>query len=245
MQSSEATAHQIRANWLRVQQDVSDACRECGRDPSSVQVVGVSKYVDPPFAAQLVQAGCTLLGENRPQHLWSAAEYFQAENIQYENSTAQWHMIGHLQRNKIRRTLPLLSCLHSLDSERLARAIHEDLESRDATLRVMVEVNVTQDTQKTGLPTAELAPFLEMLASLPRLNVCGLMAMSTLGATGDQTRREFERVRELLETQQANVPGTHELTQLSMGMSGDFREAIMAGSTHVRIGTRLWDGILQ
>ncbi|GAB5402936.1 MAG: YggS family pyridoxal phosphate-dependent enzyme [Aureliella sp.] len=237
MQASNETAKQIRDNWLLVQDEVNDACGRCGRDSSEVKIVGVSKYVDPPFAAQLVQAGCDVLGENRPQHLWAAAEHFKAENIQ-----ARWHMIGHLQRNKIRRTLPLLEYLHSLDSPRLASALHEELDARDGQLRVLVEVNVTEDTEKTGLAANQLHEFLESLTQLPRLKVCGLMAMTTLGASTDQAAREFNSVRELRDKAQDQFGTTFDLSELSMGMSGDFPQAIAAGATLVRIGTRLWHG---
>lgn len=238
MQSSETTARQILANWLQVQNDVCDACQACGREPNSVQIVGVSKYVDPPFAAQLVQAGCEILGENRPQHLWTAAEHFQAEGVK-----PKWHMIGHLQRNKIRRTLPLLDCLHSLDSQRLAEAIHEELDAHDSHLRVLVEVNVTSDAHKTGLAETDLEAFLQSLAKLPRLQVCGLMAMTTLGASSDETRREFDSVRQLRDQMQDAFGEQLDLSELSMGMSGDFPVAIAAGATLVRVGTRLWHGV--
>ncbi len=237
MQPSDATAKQIRENWVQVQEDVQNACSASGRDPSEVQIVGVSKYVDAPIAVQLAQAGCEILGENRPQHLWAAAEHFRAETV-----PVKWHMIGHLQRNKIRRTLPLLDCLHSLDSSRLANAIHEELDASDARLKVLVEVNVTDDAEKTGLAPNQIHDFLASLTKLPRLEVCGLMAMTTLGAGSDQARREFDSVRQMRDQLQTAVGKQFDLSELSMGMSGDFPEAIAAGATLVRIGTRLWEG---
>ncbi|MCA9132150.1 MAG: YggS family pyridoxal phosphate-dependent enzyme [Planctomycetales bacterium] len=210
------------------------------RDPAEVCIVGVTKYVGPELALQLAQAGCRILGENRPQSLWSKHEYFQAHAAE----DTQWHMIGHLQRNKLRRTLPLLDCLHSLDSLRLAEAISHEATAVARVLPVLVEVNFTQDSSKTGLPPSALPAFVEQVRQLPGLRIEGLMAMASQDGSEAQTRREFEQVRQARDELQQAYSGELTLSQLSMGMSGDFRQAVAAGATLVRIGSSLWEGVL-
>jgi pyridoxal phosphate enzyme (YggS family) len=246
--ASEATANIIRENWIRVEQRVAEACRLADRPAEQVQIVGVSKYVDAPLAMQLVAAGCHILGENRPQSLWAKADSWacngQVAGVEQPISPA-WHLIGHLQRNKLRRTLPLISYLHSLDSLRLAEAINLSvLESGRDSLPVLVEVNPTNDPQKTGLPPSEVHSFLEAALPLPGIQVRGLMAMSSLQASSSVARREFAQVRQMRDELQAAFGDDVQLAELSMGMSGDFDQAIAEGATLVRIGTLLWEGVL-
>lgn len=231
------TAEIVRGNWERVQEQVAAAMEAASRN-DEIQIVGVSKYVGPELTQQLVQAGCTVLGENRPQVLWAKDEWFR------QNSDAQpaWHMIGHLQRNKARRTLPILSYLHSVDSLRLAKTLSEETAKIGSQLPILLEVNVTDDESKTGLPVAQLFELVEEVSDMEELRIEGLMAMSTHFSGGDQARREFAEVRKLRDKLQESFSHM-EFTELSMGMSGDYREAIAEGATMVRIGSSLWEGI--
>lgn len=245
--ASDHTAAIIRQNWQRVRAEVDQACHAAGRTTEQVQIVGVSKYVAPEYAWQLVQAGCHILAENRPQALWEKTDYFahQSEvDIPPAQQALQWHLIGHLQRNKLKRTVPLIDLLHSLDSQRLAQAINAEAERQGLRCRVLLEVNVTQDTNKTGMSIAQVRRLLALTDQLPAVEFCGLMAMSSLDANPQHARREFEGVRELRDQLQDEFVGQVKLTELSMGMSGDFREAIAAGATLVRIGSNLWQGLL-
>jgi len=257
LEASNKTVEILRDNWQRVTGEIADACRAVGREADQVQIVGVSKYVGPELAWQLAQAGCEILAESRPQLLWDKTEYFAQQALAFESSLTDstdngrdpshsptWHLIGHLQRNKLRRTLPLISLLHSLDSPRLAEAISAEGESKSAKHLALLEVNVTQDASKTGMAIAQVRELLDRTEELPGLEIRGLMAMSSLQAGSDSARREFEQVRELRDQLQGEYTGQVALPELSMGMSGDFREAIAAGATLVRIGTNLWHGIL-
>ncbi len=237
---SEETAAIIANNWHRVSEQVHEACVQCSREPSEVTIVGVSKYVGPELALGLVQAGCRILGENRPQSLWEKADYFSA----YPGQETNWHMIGHLQRNKIRRTLPLIECLHSLDSLRLAEAVNHEAERAQVQLKTLVEVNVSQDESKTGLPTDQVCELLDRAGELRALKISGLMAMSTHQASSQAAQDEFASVRRLRDDLAARYPHL-ELSELSMGMSADFRAAIAEGATMVRIGSNLWEGLLS
>jgi pyridoxal phosphate enzyme (YggS family) len=152
-------------------------------------------------------------------------------------------MIGHLQRNKVTRTLPLIDWLHSLDSLRLAEALNSEALRQHRRLKVLVEVNATEDASKTGLPPAEVPPLLDRLVQLPGLDIRGLMAMSTENASSDQILREFMSVRELRDRLQAQYGEAIDLGELSMGMSSDFALGIAAGATMVRLGSILWEGV--
>lgn len=237
-EASDETAAIIRTNWTRVQEQVGAACDAAARPAEQVTIVGVSKYVSPPIALLLAQAGCCVLGENRPQAIWDKAEYFRQQG-----QPAEWHMIGHLQRNKIRRIISDICCVHSLDSLRLAQALSEEAVRVEQCLRCLIEVNVTQDASKTGLPAHELEVVLEQTLRLPGISIQGLMAMSTQQSTSDAARREFASVRDLRDKMQSRYPEI-QLSELSMGMSSDFREAIAEGATLVRIGSNLWQGII-
>lgn len=224
----------VRANFERVRAEVAAACARAGRDPGGVSIVGVTKYVGVAAAAALLAAGCRDLAESRPQGLWEKAAALPR---------ARWHLVGPLQRNKVRRTLPLVALLHTLDSARLLEAIEEEGAGR--VLEALVEVNLDGDPRRGGVAAEGLGALLEAAAASARVRVRGLMGMASApsGAAGSDTaRRQFAALRALRDRFAAAHPG---LEELSMGMSGDFPEAILEGATLVRIGSALWEGLGQ
>lgn len=222
-------------NVARVRQTIADAAARSGRRADEVTLIAVTKYVGTPEIEALLAAGCYDLGENRPQDLWRKAEHFAAHPI-------RWHMIGHLQRNKVRRTLPLLTLLHAGDSWRLLETVSQQLQQTGQVLEVLIEVNVSGDATKTGLGVDDVEPLFPQLVQLPNLRVCGLMAMASWGGTLDEARADFVRLRNLRDRLAANCPPEIRLSQLSMGMSGDFEVAIEEGATLVRVGSALFEG---
>lgn len=238
--ANDRTAALIRDNWQRVRAHVAEVAEQVGRAPESVKIIGVSKYVGPKLTLQLAQAGCSHLGENRPQALWQKAQWNTEARA---DSWVQWHMIGHLQRNKIRRTLPLIARLHSLDSLRLAQAMQAEGSKLERPLPVLLELNVTRDESKTGMGISAVRELLDRAGDLDSITIDGFMAMSTHQASAAEARREFCRVREARDQFAQEYPNL-DLRELSMGMSGDYREAIMEGATMVRVGTSLWKGVL-
>lgn len=242
MNSGEHSVQQrLRQNIAIVQERVESALAAAGRPSGTVKIVAVSKYVDAAMTWQLVEAGCLELGESRPQSIWDKHASFATEHAQA--AQVRWHMIGHMQRNKVARTLPMIEWLHSLDSLRLAETIHSEASKQSRRIKCLLEVNVTEDTTKTGLPLEQAEKALEQISQLLGIEVCGLMSMSTEGATAEQARREFERVRSLRDQLQSQLSGACDLRELSMGMSGDFEQAIAAGATMVRVGSVLFDGL--
>lgn len=223
----------VRDNWLRVQEEVRSAATQCGRDPDSVLIVGVSKYVGPELTEALVDAGCGALGESRPQQLWQ-----KSESLQFDEQVS-WHLIGHLQRNKIRRTLHCDPVIHSVDSIRLLKAIAEESDQQKRVTNVLLEVNVSGEDAKTGFAVEALDEAIGLLP-LAGVRVAGLMAMAGWGTGADDARRQFARSRQLRDKLMSpELP----LDALSMGMSGDFKEAIAEGATMVRVGSRLFEGV--
>jgi hypothetical protein len=220
----------------RVRQAIADAAARSGRRAEDVTLIAVSKYVGVAEIDALLAAGCRDLGENRPQDLWRKAEQLRDRPI-------RWHMIGHLQRNKARRTLPLVTLLHAGDSWRLLEAASQYLQQSGQMLDVLIEVNVSGDVSKTGFGPEDVEPLLPQIAQLPHLRVRGLMAMARWGGTLDDARRDFVRLRELRDRLAASCPPEISLHELSMGMSGDFEVAIEEGATLVRVGSALYEGV--
>jgi pyridoxal phosphate enzyme (YggS family) len=235
----EAAAARIAENLAAIRGRVAEACRRAGRDPGDVTLIAVTKYVDGATARLVHAAGCVDLAESRPQSLWAKAEAL-ADLV----PPPRWHLVGHLQRNKIRRTLAAAPLVHSLDSLRLLEAV--EAEAGGLVCDALVEVNIAGDPGRTGVMEADVAALLEAAGGMPHVRVLGLMGMAAApdGEDGGATaRRQFARLRDLRDDLVARLPTPTGLRELSMGMSGDFAEAILEGSTLVRVGSALWEGI--
>jgi hypothetical protein len=184
----------------------------------------------------LVAAGCRDLGESRSQELWSKA-------AELADLSINWHLIGHLQRNKVERTLPLVSLIHSADSVRLIAAINESAAAMWREVPVLLEVNVSGDRSKHGFGPDEIARLLPEIAAFDHVEVRGLMAMAGREGDLESARRDFARLRELRDRLRRELPAGMSLDELSMGMSGDFEAAIEEGATIVRVGSALFEGV--
>jgi PLP dependent protein len=226
----------IAENLAHVRTRIAAAAERSGRTSASVRLVAVTKYVSVETAAAVVSAGCHDLGESRPQELWAKAAALSASEV-------RWHVVGHLQRNKVRRTLPLVHLVQSVDSERLLVAIDGEAAQLDRRVDVLIEVNISGDAAKTGLAPAALEPLLERAASLDHVRVRGLMGMASLEGDAGVARRDFAALRALRDRLTSRVAPAGALSELSMGMSSDFEVAIEEGSTIVRLGSILFEGV--
>jgi pyridoxal phosphate enzyme (YggS family) len=220
---------QLRDNLARVEERIAQACARAGRRRAEVTLVAVTKSVTPDIAALLPELGVVDLGENRPQELWRKAEAITG---------VRWHLIGHLQRNKIERTLPLVTWIHSVDSVRLLQAIDQQA---SAPIEVLLEVNASGEASKSGFALMDILTLAPIINELKRVQVRGLMTMAAL-QDAEACRPTFIRLREARDQVQAQSPG-HRLEHLSMGMSNDFEIAIEEGATFIRLGTALYEGI--
>lgn len=231
------TLDTVRRNLAQIRQQIARAAEASGRTPGDIRLVGVSKYVDAATTRLLVEAGCYDLGESRPQQLWSKAAAAELAGL-----SINWHFIGHLQRNKADRTIAACSLIHAVDSERLLQAINESAESQNLQPRVLLEVNCSGERAKQGLTAEELRCLIPMLVAYPNVRVTGLMTMAALD-DNPPAEKSFESLRLLRDELQRSVPPNAPLTELSMGMSGDFPAAIRQGATLVRIGSALWEAL--
>jgi pyridoxal phosphate enzyme (YggS family) len=227
----------LAENLAEVRNRMAAAAQRSGRDAADVVLVAVTKYVDAETARWLPELGCMTLGESRPQSLWEKAEALR-------DTPVEWHMIGHLQRNKARRTLPLVTLVQSVDSVRLMEALEDEARRINRAVSVLLEVNVSGDVEKTGFSREEAAGLPGRLLNWPHLDVCGLMAMSGRLSDTDAARHDFVRLRELRDEMQRDCPEKIVLKQLSMGMSRDYEVAIEEGATMVRIGSALLEGVV-
>jgi pyridoxal phosphate enzyme (YggS family) len=211
---------------------IAAACARTGRHLADVALVAVTKTVTPRVAGMLPELGVHDLGESRPQELWKK---------QIAIPAARWHLIGHLQRNKIDKTIPLVSLTHSVDSERLLTALHEYGIKRGDPVPVLLEVNCSREEAKGGFRPEALAAIGERTVSLAGVRVEGLMTMAALFDDPQRCRPTFAELRQLRDRlrQQTGLPLPH----LSMGMSNDFEIAIEEGATLVRVGTTLFGGL--
>ncbi len=223
----------VRRNLTQVREQITRAAEVSGRTPDDIRLVGVSKYVDASTTRLLVEAGCHDLGESRPQQLWNKAAAPELAGL-----AINWHFIGHLQRNKVDRTLPASSLIHAVDSERLLEAINESAESQNLRPRVLLEVNCSGESAKQGLSADELRRIIPTLADYPHVQITGLMTMAALDGN-PPAEKSFETLRLLRDEVQRSAPPNAPLSELSMGMSGDFPAAIRQGATLVRIGSAL------
>lgn len=213
-----------------VRQRIADAAAGAKRAPEEITLLAVSKTHPPESIHEAVAAGQFLFGENRVQEARA--------KIPECPSRARWHLIGHLQKNKIRHALPLFEMIHSVESLELARDINRIAEEAGSYPRVMLEVNVAGESSKFGFSPAKLRESMEDLLALDRLQIEGLMTIPPLAPDAEGSRKYFVAVRELRDRMQEEfrVP----LPQLSMGMSGDYAVAIEEGATIVRVGTAIF-----
>jgi hypothetical protein len=212
-----------------VRRRIETAAARSGRPSSAVTLVAVSKTMPAAAIREAVSAGVKILGENRVQEA--------REKIEALPGAAEWHLIGHLQTNKAKLAVGLFDCIHSLDSVRLAQELGRHAEEAGRRLRCLVEVNLGEETQKSGVDAAEVRPLLEAARRLPQLSVQGLMTIPPFLPDPESVRLFFRRLRDLrdrLESEGWTLP------DLSMGMSHDFEVAIEEGATLVRIGTAIF-----
>ena len=216
-----------------VEARIAAACARAGRPRASVTLVAVSKTVSARVAGLMPGLGVFDLGESRPQELRRKA-------IAIQNPAIRWHMIGHLQRNKVEQALPLAALVHSIDSPRLLEAVAVAANKRGLRPRVLLQVNASREEQKHGFSFEELPGLRETILAFPG-EIAGLMGMAAYSDDPETARPAFRELRALRD--QLREAWGLELPELSMGMSGDFEVAIEEGGTMVRIGSTLFEGL--
>jgi pyridoxal phosphate enzyme (YggS family) len=232
-----------------VKDRIAAACAKAKRDPSEVTLIAVTKTAAPEQIREILSLGIGDLGESRVQVLQQRAAQvneFYSRKMAASDATMpaklRWHMIGHLQRNKIKPVLPVVSLIHSVDSLRLAEELDQHALKLNKRMPVLMQVNASEEPQKHGVAVGAAVHLAEQVDSMPNLQMMGLMTMAELEGSEDQARRVFARTREIFEEMKWHKIGGTALKHLSMGMSHDFEAAILEGATMVRIGTLLFGG---
>jgi PLP dependent protein len=233
----------------QVRDRIAAAAAKARRDPADILLVAVTKNAAPEQIREILSLGVGDLGESRVQVLIQRGaqvnEFFQRRQAHGDGaapSKLRWHMIGHLQRNKVKAMLPLIGLVHSVDSLRLAEEIDIQAERIDKKIPVLMQVNTSEEQTKFGVSVGAAVHLGEQIDSMPHLQLMGLMAMAPPGAPEKQLRHCFARTREVFEEMQWHKIGAGNFRHLSMGMSDDFESAILEGATLLRIGSALFGG---
>ncbi|HMU26852.1 MAG TPA: YggS family pyridoxal phosphate-dependent enzyme [Solirubrobacterales bacterium] len=222
----------MRSNVARVRERMAAACERAGREPDSVRLLLATKTVEPARIRVAIEAGETLVAENRVQEV--RPKFEALEDLRYER-----HFIGHLQSNKINALVPYISCLETLDRLSLARKLENRLAREGETLEVLIQVNTSGEPTKAGLDPDEVEPFIRTIAGLDALKVRGLMTIG-LNAEPEVARPSLASLREIAgRIREENIEGVA-MEELSMGMTGDLEVAIEEGSTIVRVGSAIF-----
>jgi PLP dependent protein len=238
-----ANKAKIERNLQLIRKNVEVACAKANRLVRDVALVAVTKTVGAEAVEALLELGVTDLGESRAQQLVTRAEettaYVQARTQPLADKV-RWHMIGHLQRNKVRAVLECAEMIHSVDSLRLAEEISARAEQMGRVVDVLLQVNCSQEQQKYGVAVGAATHLGELIATLPNVRLVGLMTMAPLAADPELARPAFVRLREVFEEMRSDRIGGDHLRHLSMGMSNDYIVAVEEGATILRIGTALF-----
>jgi pyridoxal phosphate enzyme (YggS family) len=235
-----------------VKERIAAAAAKAKREPTEVTLIAVTKTAAPEQIREILQLGVADLGESRVQVLTQRGaqvnEFVQRRHAHGDGGVpdkVRWHMIGHLQRNKVKAILPLVSLVHSVDSLRLAEEMDAQAQKIGKRMPLLMEVNASEEPQKFGVAVGAAVHLAEQIDSMPNLQLLGLMTMAPLEAQEKQVRQCFSRTREIFEEMKWHKIGGTSLRHLSMGMSNDFELAIAEGATMVRIGTALFGGKVE
>ncbi len=219
-------------NLREVQENIRIACEKSGRRPEEVTLIAVSKTKPLPMLEEIYSAGIRKFGENKVQELMDKYEALPKD--------IEWHMIGHLQRNKVKYIVGKTGLIHSVDSLRLAEEISKEAVKKQVKVSILIEVNVANEDSKFGFTSAETENAVREISKLPGLVVEGLMTSAPYVAEAEEKRKYFKELRQLcVDINSKNIDNVS-MSELSMGMTGDFEVAIEEGATFVRVGTGIF-----
>ncbi len=224
---------EVAGNLAAIRERIGAACERAGRDPAGVKLVGVTKTVPVERIREGIEAGIDVLGENYIQEARRKREVLAGLPV-------SWHCIGHLQTNKAKMALECCDWIQTLDREALAIELNRRAESAGRKVPVLIQVNIGGEQTKSGVGPDELSSFLKLAAGFDCLDIRGLMALPPFFDQPERARPYFRQMRALLDMLRDKHPRPERLTELSMGMSGDFEVAVEEGATLVRIGTALF-----
>lgn len=222
----------LARNLQQVNTNIERACAAAGRTPNEVTLVAVSKTKPVSMLQEAYDAGARVFGENKVQEIMDKYDQLPSD--------IQWHMIGHLQRNKVKYIIDKVAMIHSVDSLRLAQTIEQEAAKKNLVMPVLLEVNVAEEDTKFGLKVDEVLPLLEEISNFPHIQVKGLMTIAPFVENPEENRKVFRTLKKLSVDIGAKNINNVTMSVLSMGMTGDYQVAIEEGSTMVRVGTGIF-----
>lgn len=222
----------IKQNLAEVEEKICAACARAGRDRSEVTLIAVSKTKPVEMLQACIDNNITVFGENKVQELCEKYEVLPRD--------LHWHMIGHLQRNKVKYITDKVELIHSVDSLRLAQAISDDAVKKGVDVDILIEVNVAEEDSKFGLKTEETENLVREIAALPNVHIKGLMTIAPYTEVAEENRTIFRTLKQLsVDIACKNIDNVS-MGVLSMGMTGDYEVAVEEGATMVRVGTGIF-----
>lgn len=222
----------IKNNLIDVEENICNACKRAGRNRNEVTLIAVSKTKPVEMLEECISNGITVFGENKVQEL--------CEKYEVLPKNLHWHLIGHLQRNKVKYITDKAELIHSVDSLRLAEAISQDAVKKGVNVNILIEVNVAEEDSKFGLKTDETEGLIRQIALLPNIFIKGLMTIAPYTAVPEENRPIFRTLKQLsVDIRDKNIDNVS-MDILSMGMTGDYEVAIEEGATMVRVGTGIF-----
>ena len=222
----------LKDNLSLVIERIEKAAKKAGRNPKDIQLIAVSKTKPADMISTIYDLGIRDFGENKVQEITAKSQILPDD--------IKWHMIGHLQRNKVKAVLPKVSLIHSVDSIRLAKAISDEAVKLQITANILLEVNIANEDTKYGFTAKETEEYFEEIAALPNICIRGLMTSAPFVDNPEDNREYFRQLKKLcVDLKDKNIDNTS-MDFLSMGMTNDFEVAIEEGATHVRVGTAIF-----
>lgn len=222
----------IASNLEEVRERIQSACIRCGRDPKEVTLISVSKTKPLSDLKEAYEAGAREFGENKVQEIVSKAPEMPED--------ARFHMIGHLQRNKVKQVLNYVTLIHSVDSVRLAKQIQEEAEKAGRHADVLLEVNVAKEESKFGLMPEEVEEAVQIIRTFSNVHIRGLMTIAPFVENSEENRPIFQKLYQLaVDIKSKNIDNVS-MDVLSMGMTGDYEVAVEEGATMIRVGTGIF-----
>ena len=222
----------IADNIRSVRERIQAACSRCGRSPEDVTLICVTKTMPVEDLRQAYEAGERCFGENRVQEI--------NDKFPRLPQDIQWHMIGHLQRNKVKYLMDKAVMIHSVDSAALAQTISKEAVKAGRVMDILLEVNAAGEESKFGLTYSDVLPLIRQIAPLPGIHICGLMTVAPYTDDPETNRVFFRKLKELSVDIAGQSIDNVSMRILSMGMTGDFETAIEEGATHIRVGTAIF-----
>ena len=222
----------IRENLDIVERNIQAACDKAGRDRSEVTLVAVSKTKPVSDLMEAYDAGIRVFGENKVQEL--------VEKMEKMPGDIHWHMIGHLQRNKVKYIVGKVELIHSVDNTELAEEINRRADKAGVVQDILIEVNIADEETKFGIAREKVRDFYVNISKLPYVNVRGVMCIAPYVVDPEQNRHYFADLRKIFVDITNNIVDNNRVDIMSMGMTGDYQVAIEEGATHIRVGTGIF-----